>query len=123
MVFEEMTDEFWNQVNPPAGALQAAAIRREPALGLSGHPQHVHDSRWVFSTLVADPPQNLCLDKGYAYARVEQEVLDHTDSPHIRRIGEEKLREGEKTHPEPPREFRRLCGVSHAARADSVSGS
>lgn len=52
---------------------------------------NVHDSRLVSSTLVtdilprpeptADHPQNLCLDKGYDYSRVEQEGLDHTYRP------------------------------------------
>ncbi len=78
-------------------------------LGVALVGANIHDSRLVSPTLAADilprpepttdHPQNLCLDKGYAYARVEQEVLDHTYSPPIRRIGEEKLSEGEKTHP------------------------
>jgi putative transposase len=39
------------------------------------------------------------LDKGYDYPRVEQAVKEHAYIPHIRRIGEEKLATGEKTHP------------------------
>jgi putative transposase len=46
-----------------------------------------------------DQPQHLCLDKGYDYARVEQEVAGHAYLPHIRRIGEEKITAGAKTQP------------------------
>jgi putative transposase len=70
---------------------------------------NVHDSRLVSSTLATtilprpvptpDDPQHLCLDKGYDYPRVEVEVKGHGYLPHIRRIGEEKLAEGAKTHP------------------------
>ena len=37
--------------------------------------------------------------KGYDYARVEVEVNDHGYIPHIRRIGEAKMADGEKTQP------------------------
>ncbi|MBK9952930.1 MAG: IS5 family transposase [Candidatus Competibacteraceae bacterium] len=70
---------------------------------------NVHDSRLVSPTVAADlllrpaptpdQPQHLCLDKGYDYARVEVEVNDHGYIPHIRRIGEEKMADGEKTQP------------------------
>ena len=71
---------------------------------------NVHDSRLVTSTLetilieipkpTPENPQNLCLDKGYDYARVEIEVTDLGYQAHIRQIGEEKLDENqEKTHP------------------------
>lgn len=71
---------------------------------------NVHDSRLVGSTLenivverpevTEEKPQALCLDKGYSYKRVEEEVLSHSYEPHIRRIGEEKKDgDGQKTHP------------------------
>ena len=41
----------------------------------------------------------MCLDKGYDYARIEQELASHAYIPHIRRIGEEKISDGEKIHP------------------------
>lgn len=70
---------------------------------------NIHDSRLVSSTWAADSlprpeptpehPQNRCLDKGYDYARVEQDLAGHAYIPHIRRIGEEKISGGEKIHP------------------------
>jgi putative transposase len=70
---------------------------------------NTHDSRLGSSTLAADilprpeptpeHPRNMCLDKGYDYARVEQELAGHAYIPHIRRIGEEKVADGEKIHP------------------------
>ncbi len=78
-------------------------------LGVEVVGANVHDSRLVSSTLTTaillrpvptpDAPQHLCLDKGYDYARVEVEVKEHDYRPHIRRIGEEKLDDGAKTHP------------------------
>ena len=78
-------------------------------LGVTVVGANVHDSRLVSSTLATDillrpeptpkHPQNMCLDKGYDYARVEKELADHAYVPHIRRIGEEKISEGKKTHP------------------------
>lgn len=78
-------------------------------LGVEVVGANVHDSRLVSSTLATailprptptpDTPQHLCLDKGYDYARVEIEVCGCNYLPHIRRIGEEKLAEGAKTHP------------------------
>lgn len=62
---------------------------------------NVHDSRLVGSTLdivIVERPQptpealqNLSMDKGYDYERVEKEVREAGYLPHIRRIGEEKL--------------------------------
>lgn len=70
---------------------------------------NVHDSRLVSATLAADiiprpqptteNPQNLCLDKGYDYKRVDKELEQYFLTPHIRRIGEEKVTEEGKTHP------------------------
>lgn len=67
---------------------------------------NVHDSRLVSSTLETmiikrpqvreESPHNLCLDKGYDYKRVEEEVKSHGYEPHIRRIGEEKLDKSEE---------------------------
>ena len=45
-------------------------------------------------------PQNLCLDKGYDNAPAESVVNAAQYTPHIRRIGEEKLdQKGRKKHP------------------------
>ena len=78
-------------------------------LGVTLVGANIHDSRLVSSTLATDilprpeptpeHPQNMCLDKGYDYARVEQELAGHAYIPHIRRIGEEKVADGEKIHP------------------------
>jgi putative transposase len=96
-------------------------------LGVALVGAHVHDSRWVSSTLVADRlprpeptadhPQHLCLDKGYDSSRVEQEALDPTYRPPIRRMGEEKLREGEKNPSGPP-----LGGRTDDRLVERVSG-
>ena len=43
-----------------------------------------------------ESPQNLCLDKGYDYERVNEEVKSYEYQPHIRRIGEEKLDESKE---------------------------
>jgi putative transposase len=70
---------------------------------------NVHDSRLVSSTVATailprpEPtpahPQNMGVDKGYDYVRVDKELEDHAYIPHIRRIGAEKIADGEKTHP------------------------
>ncbi len=71
---------------------------------------HVHDSRLVTATLegralptpVIKPwveKPHLCLDKAYDMKRVETEVLFHGYTPHIRRIGEEKLHKSAGCHP------------------------
>lgn len=75
-------------------------------LGLEIVGANVHDSRLVSSTLetmvikrpqvTEESPQNLCLDKGYDYKRVEEEVKSHNYQPHIRRIGEEKFDESKE---------------------------
>lgn len=47
-----------------------------------------------------DEPQHLCLDKGYDNASSEAVLKEHHYTPHIRRIGEEKLDEKKrKRHP------------------------
>jgi putative transposase len=78
-------------------------------LGVTSVGAKVHDSWLVSSTVAAavlprpeptpDPPQPLCRDKGYDYARVEREVARHAYLPHIRRIGEEKITAGATTQP------------------------
>ncbi len=70
---------------------------------------NVHDTKLLGATLEAiivkrpmpteEEPQNLCLDKGYDNPTGKQAVWEHSYTPHIRRIGEEKLEEGEKKHP------------------------
>jgi putative transposase len=79
-------------------------------LGIEMVGANVHDSRLVGSTLAVvlidrpkatpENPQNLGLDKGYDYTRVDLEVKGLGYQPHIRRIGEEKLDANlEKKHP------------------------
>ncbi len=47
-----------------------------------------------------DAPQHLCLDKGYDNPTGEAAAAQFGYTPHIRRIGEEKLDEqGDKKHP------------------------
>lgn len=47
-----------------------------------------------------EEPQHLCLDKGYDNASSEAVLKKHEYTPHIRRIGEEKLDEQKrKRHP------------------------
>jgi putative transposase len=70
---------------------------------------NVHDTRRLGATLEAvvverpvpteEEPQNLCLGKGYDNPTGRQAIMEHKYTPHIRRIGEEKLEEGEKKHP------------------------
>jgi len=69
-----------------------------------------HDTKLLSQTLEAivverpqpsaEHPQHLCLDKGYDNPTGHQAVADHDYTPHIRRIGEEKLDENaEKRYP------------------------
>jgi putative transposase len=71
---------------------------------------NTHDTKLLAATLDAvvverpqpteEAPQNLCLDKGYDNPTGRQAAADHQYTPHIRRIGEEKLDENkEKRHP------------------------
>jgi len=71
---------------------------------------NVHDTKLLSATLDAivverpqpdaTRPQHLCLDKGYDNPTGRHAVTDHGYTPHIRRIGEEKLDEhGEKRYP------------------------
>lgn len=71
---------------------------------------NVHDSQLLAATLEAvvverprqsqQAPQHLCLDKAYDNAACEQAVLEIGYTPHIRRIGEEKLDTNkDTTHP------------------------
>ena len=62
---------------------------------------NVHDTKLLSATLDAivverpEPtphtPQHLCLDKGYDNPTGHKAAADHDYTPHIRRIGEEKL--------------------------------
>jgi putative transposase len=71
---------------------------------------NVHDTKLLAQTLDAvivkrprpspSQPQNLCLDKGYDNPTGRQAAQAHHYTPHIRRIGEEKLDEKKrKRHP------------------------
>jgi putative transposase len=61
---------------------------------------NVHDMHMVGKTLDAVPlrasrgprrPKNICLDKGYDYAKPEKEARARGVKPHIRRRGENPL--------------------------------
>jgi len=71
---------------------------------------NTHDTKLLSQTLdaviverpqpTAEKPQHLCLDRGYDNPTGQQAAVEHHYTPHIRRIGEEKLDEHrEKKHP------------------------
>jgi putative transposase len=79
-------------------------------LGATSAGANVHDTKLLATTLEAivvdrpqpttEGPQHLCLDKGYDNPTGHETVAAFRYTPHIRRIGEEKLdRNGEKTYP------------------------
>ena len=79
-------------------------------LGVVVAGANVHDTKLLEQTIeaivVARPeptaksPQNLCLDKGYDNPTGHSTVEKQNYTPHIRRIGEEKLdKKGRKRHP------------------------
>ena len=78
-------------------------------LGVVVAPANVHDCKLLQQTIeavvVARPeptekaPQHLCLDKGYDNPTGRAAAASHGHTPHIRRIGEEKLdQRGRKRH-------------------------
>ena len=79
-------------------------------LGATIAGANVHDTKLRAATLEAlvverpqpteERPQHLCLDKGYDNPTGHDTVVAYQYTPHIRRIGEEKLdRTGQKTYP------------------------
>jgi putative transposase len=70
---------------------------------------NVHDAKLLAATLdaviVPRPtptpahPQHLCLDKAYDNPTGEAAVQAHGYTPHIRRIGEERIAQDRRTHP------------------------
>ena len=71
---------------------------------------NVHDTKLLAATLAAivvdrppptaEMPQHLCLDKGDDHPTGHETVASSQYTPHIRRIGEEKLdANGQKTYP------------------------
>lgn len=71
---------------------------------------NIHDSRLVGFTIESNSDIvtrfelccggfHLCLDKGYDYKRVNDEVCTYGFEAHIRSRGEEKLDQEEKRHP------------------------
>jgi putative transposase len=79
-------------------------------LGATIAGANVHDTKLLAATLeaivvdrpqpTAQKPQHLCVDKGYDNPTGHETVAAFQYTPHIRRIGEEKLdRNGEKTYP------------------------
>jgi putative transposase len=92
-------------------------VKRSLLVEASGGPlaavvsgANTHDTKLLSDTIEAvvverpqpteERPQHLCLDKGYDNPTGEQAVSKHHYTPHIRRIGEEKLDENhKKRHP------------------------
>jgi putative transposase len=79
-------------------------------LGATIAGANVHDTKLLAATLEAivverpqpteERPQHLCLDKGDDHPTGHETVATDHDTPHIRRIGEEKLDgSGQKTYP------------------------
>lgn len=79
-------------------------------LGVSIAGANVHDTKLLAATLeamvverprsTAQEPQHLCLDKGYDNPTGHATVAAYQYTPHIRRIGEERLdAHGEKRYP------------------------
>jgi putative transposase len=79
-------------------------------LGATIAGANVHDTKLLAATLEAivverslpteEPPQHLCLDKGYDHPTGHEAVATYQYIPHIRRIGEEKLDpKGQKSYP------------------------
>jgi putative transposase len=79
-------------------------------LGATIAGAHVHDTKLLAATLEAivverphpsaARPQPLCLDKGYDNPTGHETVVAYQYTPHLRRLGEEKLDpDGQKTHP------------------------
>jgi putative transposase len=83
-------------------------VKRSILVEASGGPlsvvvdgANIHDTKLLAATLEAvvveqakptdKAPQYLCLDKGYDNPTGEEAVSRHGYTPHIRRIGEEKL--------------------------------
>jgi putative transposase len=71
---------------------------------------NVHDTKLLAATLetivvdrprpTEERPQHLCLDKGYDNPIGQETVAAYQYTPHIRRIGEERLDAlGERTYP------------------------
>ena len=79
-------------------------------LGATIAGANVHDTKLLAATLEAmvverpqpieERPQHLCLDKGYDNPTGHETGVTDQYTPHIRRIGEEKLdASGQKTYP------------------------
>lgn len=74
-------------------------------LGATIAGANVHDTTLAASVVerpqpTEERPQHLCLDKGYDNPTGHETVAAYQYTPHIRRIGEEKLDpNGPKTHP------------------------
>ena len=79
-------------------------------LGVVVAGANVHDTKLLEKTIdaivvdrpkpTAKAPQHLCLDKGYDNPTGHAAVKEKKYTPHIRRIGEEKLdKNGRKSHP------------------------
>jgi putative transposase len=79
-------------------------------LGATIAGANVHDTKLLATTLeaivlerpqpTAEEPQHLCLDKGYDNPTGHATVVAYQYTPHIRRIGEERLdTNGEKSYP------------------------
>jgi putative transposase len=80
-----------------------------PGLAVVVAPANVHDSKLLKRTLEAvivkrprptrDRPQHLCLDKGYDNPSGREAARAQRYTPHIRRIGQEKLDGAKRKRP------------------------
>lgn len=97
-------------------------------LGLVVAGANVHDTKLLDSTIesivverpepTSKSPQHLCLDKGYDNPTGHATVKKHDYTPHIRRIGEEKLDEKKrKKHPARRWVVERFLGWTSKCRA------
>ena len=100
---------FWGDVVGPNPTDRAKnGVKRSLLVEGDGGPlavvvagANVHDTKMLAVTIEAivvqrptateDSPQNLCLDKGYDNPTGWEAATGHDYTPHIRRIGEEKL--------------------------------
>jgi putative transposase len=109
---------FWgDQIGPNPTDRAKNGVKRSLLVDRDGGPlavvvaaANVHDTKLLEATIEAivvkrptptdDSPQNLCLDKGYDNPTGREAATGHDYTPHIRRIGQEKMdTQGHKKHP------------------------
>jgi len=109
---------FWgDEVGPNPTDRAKNGVKRSLLVERDGGPlavvvagANIHDTKLLEATIEAivvqrptatdDSPQNLCLDKGYDNPTGWEAATGHDYTPHIRRIGEEKLdTQGRRKYP------------------------